>query len=253
MAKVTDYKQQSRSSTDQVANRERLYELFRARPIPDDQLMVNLGLYMRAPALARVLWIDELYRMVLDVPGAIMEFGVWWGQTLALCESFRAIHEPYNHARRFVGFDTFAGYPSVSSKDVASETIKVGGYTVSEGYQPYLEAVLDYHQHENVVPNIRKWELVAGDVTKTVGPYIEKHPEMVVALAIFDLALYEPTKRALEAIKPRLIKGSVVAFDELNCAEYPGETQAVREVLGLDRYPIRRSRYLPDRSYMVIE
>ena len=76
---------------------------------------------------------------------------------------------------------------------------------------------------------------------------------MVVALAIFDLALYEPTKRALEAIKPRLIKGSVVAFDELNCAEYPGETQAVREVLGLDRHPIRRSRYLPDRSYMVIE
>jgi hypothetical protein len=253
MSKVTEYRQQSRSSADQVANRERLYDLFRKRPIPDDQLLVNLGLFMRAPALARVLWIDELYRLVLDVPGAILEFGVWWGQTLALCESFRAIHEPYNHSRRFVGFDTFAGYPAVSDKDVASETIKVGGYTVSEEYEPYLEALLEYHQHENVTAHVRKHELVRGDVTQTVLPYFEKHQEMVVALAIFDLALYEPTKKALEAIKPRLVKGSVIAFDELNCADYPGETQALREVLGLDRHPIRRSRFLPDRSYVIID
>jgi hypothetical protein len=253
MAKVTDYKQQSRSSADQVTNRERLYDLFRKRPMPDDQLLVNLGLYMRAPALARVLWIDELYRMIVDVPGALMEFGIWWGQTLALFESFRAIHEPYNHARRFIGFDTFAGYPAPSSADVPSDTIKAGGYTVSDDYQPYLEAVLEYHQHENVIPHIKKFELVRGDVSQTVGPYIEKHQEMVVALAVFDLALYEPTKKALEAIKPRLVKGSVIAFDELNCAEYPGETRAVREVLGLDRHRVQRSRFLPDRSYFVIE
>jgi hypothetical protein len=251
--KATDYRQQSRSSADQVANRERLYELFRSRPMPDDQLMINLGLYMRASALARVMWYDELYRMILDIPGAVMEFGVWWGQTLALCESFRAIHEPYNHARRFIGFDTFEGYPKLSDKDVPSDTIKVGGYTVSDGYQSHLEAVLDYHRQENVVPHIKKWELVRGDVTQTVQPYLDKHQEMVVALAIFDLALYEPTKKALEAIKPRLIKGSVIAFDELNSAEYPGETQAAREVLGLDRHTVRQSRFLPDRSYLIIE
>jgi hypothetical protein len=253
MSKVAEYRQQSRSTDEQVANRERLYELFRQRPLPDDQLLINLGLYMRSSALARVLYYDELYRMILDVPGSLLEFGVWWGQTLALFESLRAVHEPYNHSRRFIGFDTFEGYPKISEKDRPSETIKVGGYTVSEGYQPYLEAVLEYHRQENVVPQIRKWELVRGDVTQTVGPYVEKHQELVVALAIFDLALYEPTKKALEAIKPRLVKGSIIAFDELNAAEYPGETQAAREVLGLDRHTVRRSRFLPDRSYLVIE
>jgi hypothetical protein len=191
--------------------------------------------------------------MIVDVPGAIMEFGIWWGQTLVLCESFRAIHEPYNHARRFVGFDTFAGYPAVSSADVPSDTIKVGGYSVSEGYETYLEALLEYHRGENVIPQIRKWELVKGDVTRTVAPYLERHQEMVVALAIFDLALYESTKNALEAIRPRLVRGSIVAFDELNCAEYPGETRAVREVLGFERHQLKRSRFLPDRSYLIIE
>lgn len=253
MSKTTDYREQSASSADQVANREQLYELFRGRPLPDDQLLINLGLYMRSSALARVLWIDELYRMILDIPGAVMEFGVWWGQTLALCESFRAIYEPYNHARRFVGFDTFHGYPDVSDKNVPAEGSKGGGYTVSEGYRSHLEALLEYHRQENVVPHIKKWELVPGDVAHTVHPYLEKHQEMIVALAIFDLALYEPTKRALEAIKPRLIKGSVIAFDELNSAEYPGETQAAREVLGLDRHTIRQSRFLPDRSYLIVE
>jgi hypothetical protein len=43
-----------------MSNRERLRDLFYQRPMPDDQLLVNLGLDMRAPALANVLWIDEL-------------------------------------------------------------------------------------------------------------------------------------------------------------------------------------------------
>jgi hypothetical protein len=250
---LTDYTPQVRSTAATISNRDRLYDLFRRRPMPEDQLLVNLGLYIRAPALAAVLWIDELYRMIVDVPGAVMEFGVWWGQTLALCESFRAIHEPYNHARRVIGFDTFAGYPEPGAADVPSETIKRGGYAVPDGYQAYLEALLDYHQQENSVPQIRKWELVPGDVTHTVAPYLERHQEMVVALAIFDLALYEPTKAALEAIRPRLVRGSVLAFDELNSAEYPGETRALREVLGLSRYPVRRSRFLPDRSYFIVD
>jgi len=253
MTDVTGYKPHTLADSERLKNRERLYDVFRRRPMPDEQLLVNLGLYMRAPALAHVLWIDELYRMIVDVPGAVMEFGTWWGQTLVLCESFRAIHEPYNHARRIVGFDTFAGYPDPSIADVPSETIKAGGYCVSENYQRYLEELLDYHQRENVIPHIRKWELVEGDVRTTVAPYLEQHREMVVALAIFDLALYEPTRAALEAIRPRLVRGSVLAFDELNCADYPGETQALRETIGLTRYAIKRSRFLPDRSYLVID
>lgn len=39
---------------------------------------------------------------------------------------------------------------------------------------------------------------------------------------------------------PHLTRGSVLGFDELNCGEFPGETVAVREVLGLDRVALRR-------------
>jgi len=49
-----------------------------------------------------------------------------------------------------------------------------------------------------------------------------------------------------------LVKGSVIAMDELNAQEFPGETIAFKEVFPLAKYPIYRSKFLPDRSYMVI-
>ena len=79
------------------------------------------------------------------------------------------------------------------------------------------------------------------------------HPETIVALAYFDFDIYQPTKTCLEAIKGRLTKGSVVAFDELNCPEFPGETLALKEVFGLDKYAIRRNPLNPLCSYIVIE
>jgi hypothetical protein len=67
------------------------------------------------------------------------------------------------------------------------------------------------------------------------------------------MQLYEPTKKCLEAIRPFLTRGSVIAMDELNCEEFPGETVAFKEVFGLDKYKIVRSKFLPDRSYVIID
>ncbi len=57
---------------------------------------------------------------------AFMEFGVKWGQNLALFQSFRGMYEPYNHNRKIIGFDTFEGFPSVDKKDGGSKIIKAG-------------------------------------------------------------------------------------------------------------------------------
>ena len=90
-----------------------------------------------------------------------------------------------------------------------------------------------------------------GDVVETVPTYLKKHPETIIALAIFDMDIYQPTKAALSAIKDHLIKGSVVAFDELNHPDFPGETLAFRETFGSD-YELIRSPSNPYCSYIVI-
>src|SRR4051794_27081920 len=244
---------QSRASPQQQAARRTLADLFGRSPLPREQLLVNLPLYMRSTAVAKLLYVDELYRQIVRVPGVVMEFGVWWGANLALFESLRAVHEPYNHSRKVVGFDTFTGYPAIGSEDGDSDVAKVGTYGTTAGYEQHLSEVLDYHQRENVTGHIKKYEIVKGDVTETIDAYLARHPETIIALAYFDLQLYEPTKKCLEAIRPHLTRGSVVALDELNCDEFPGETVALKEAWGLDRYRLTCSRFLPDRTYLTIE
>jgi hypothetical protein len=244
---------QSRASPKQRKARRALTELFARCPLPPEQLLVNLPLYMRGSAVAKLLYVNELYQRILTVPGVIVEFGVWWGTNLALFESLRAVYEPYNHARRVVGFDTFAGYPAIGMEDGDSEIAAVGGYAVPKGYEQYLDELLEYHQRENVTGHIKKYEIVKGDVTETIDRYLRDNPETIIALAYFDLQLYAPTRKCLEAIRPHLVRGSVVALDELNCAEFPGETLALKETWGLDRYQMTRSKFLPDRTYLTIE
>lgn len=248
-----NYVQETKSSPEKLKEREILYSLFQSRPMPDDQLLTSLGLYMRSSALAKILFVNELYEHIVNIPGVIMEFGTWWGQNLVLFENLRAIYEPFNQNRRIIGFDTFKGYLQVSDKDVKGETIKEGGYTVSKGYQDYLNQILSYHEKNNILSNIKKHAIIAGDASVTLPKFFKDNPETIVALAYFDIALYEPTKKCLEALKPHLIRGSVIMFDELNSREYPGETVAFKEVFKATGFTLKRSRYMTDRTLAIMD
>lgn len=248
-----DYTMETKASTQQLAHREVLYQLFRDRPIPDDQLLICPGLFMRSSTLTKILFVNEAYQLILNQPGVIVEFGTWWGQNLILFENLRAIYEPFNQSRRVIGFDTFQGYPEVSSKDRASETIKIGGYKVAENYFEYLESLIDYHEKNNVLAAVKKHELVKGDVSKTSPTYFAEHDDVIIALAYFDMALYEPTKVALQTIKPHLLPGSVVMLDELNNKDYPGETRAFKEVFKDMKYHVKKSQFMTDRTFVIIE
>ena len=131
--------------------------------------------------------------------------------------------------------------------------MKTGGYTTTPGYEDYLNKVLELEEKESPLSHIRKHEIVAGDATKTVPNYLEENPHTVIALAYFDFDLYEPTRICLEAIKPYITKGTVIGFDEVNDETTPGETVALREVLGLENYSLKRYRYNARISYLVFE
>jgi hypothetical protein len=241
------------STQGEMSKRDKFFEHYKSCPIPQDEMLSNLGLFMNRHALSRYLYMNELYKMILNVHGVVFEFGTRWGQNLALFANFRGMYEPFNHNRKIVGFDTFEGFPSVHKKDGSAAVAKRGGYSVTKNYAPYLEEVMTYHESESPIAHMKKYELVQGDASQEIIKYLDRNPETIVALAYFDFDLFEPTKVCLQAIRDRLTKGSVVAFDELNYHTWPGETLAVKEVLGLDRYAIRRTPYNPEPSYIVIE
>lgn len=98
-----------------------------------------------------------------------------------------------------------------------------------------------------------KHEIVKGDVLKTLPKYLEDHPETIIALAYFDLDLYEPTKKCLELIQPHLLKNSIIGFDELNFEGYPGETVALKEYRLLSDCRIHRNPLSINQSFLTFE
>ena len=237
----------------QAQSKRELLEFLKHAPRENEELIANLGLYTRSVILAKYLYLNELYERIKERPGVIMEFGVWWGANLALFGSLRAIHEPYNWTRKVIGFDSFEGYPAPGEKDGDSEFAAPGGYAMPENYEEYLTQVLATHEKDNVMDHVRKFELVKGEAGESLKNYLNENPQTVVALAYLDLAMYDSTREVLQLLLPHMVKGGVIALDELGSAKFPGETRAFKEVIGTGTFRMTRSKFLPDRTIVTIE
>lgn len=245
---ITTYK----SSAEKLVMKQ-LLDTYKKNPIPELEILDNLGLYITSKNLARIISMNFLYQQIVDVQGVVIEFGVRWGQNLALFAALRGLYEPFNRHRKIIGFDTFKGFPSVAEKDGDSPLIRVGSNSVTKNYVDYLKKVMELQEKTNPISHIKKHELVVGDAVVEIEKYLEKYPETIVALAYFDFDIYEPTMKCLQAIKPRLVKGSVLGFDELNDHDSPGETIALKEVFGMENIRLKRVRIASRISYFVVE
>lgn len=211
----------------------------------------DMQVTLKRQVFSRLIYYYELYKKITDVQGVICEFGVQWGATLTTLMNIRGMLEPFNHARKIYGFDTFEGFATIAPEDRGFS--KAGQYTVSEGYDQTLEQILSLHEGLSPLGHIRKFQLIKGDASETFPKWLEDNTHAVVAMAIFDMDVYKPTRDVLEQILPRLTKGSLLVFDELNCEHFPGETQAVSEVLGLSRLALHCFPHQPYCSWAIWE
>ena len=201
-----------------------------------------------------MLALADLYRNhVLETNGVLLEFGTCYGRTAALLTNLRGIFEPFNFTRKLIIFDTFSGLQGTNDKDGTHWLAQDGAFSSGRGYERHLTEVLAYHESEAPIAHLRKFEIVKGDASESIIAYLKAHPETIVAMAYFDFDIYAPTKACLEAIRPHLTRTSVLAFDQLNCPEYPGETRALAEVFGLGNCKLVRSPLSPWMSYTTCE
>jgi len=241
------------ATAQQQEIRTTLASALRESPIPPPELVRNLMLYLPWQETARTLFIADLYKEVLNVPGVVAELGIRWGRNLALFSTLRASLEPFNHNRKILGFDTFSGLTPPAQQDGESGYAQTGALATTQGYQEHLDKLLHLHEQGLPYEQRQKYELIKGDASVEVPAYLKRHPETVFALVYFDMDLYEPTKKCLEAIAPYTTKGTVLAFDEINHETFPGETVALREVFGLRNIRLRRSPLNPLCGFFVLD
>ena len=247
---MSDFTLKHHLSNNEVSVYQQLVKHLHNTPIPDNEILANLGLFLSRSSLGRILFMAELYQKIINTHGVVIEMGVRWGQNLALLSALRSLYEPYNISRKIIGFDTFAGFPHTSEKDGGGAKVVDGAYSVSENYQDTLADILSLNEQLNPKSNEKKFELVKGDVLQTLPKYLTDHPETLISMIYFDFDLYEPTKFALQELLPYCSKNTIFAFDELCYQDFPGETVAFREVMGDRAFEVIRSPISPLQSYV---
>ena len=213
----------------------------------------NFAKYVPRQSLTRFLSKYELFKKVLNTHGSIVECGVLFGGGLMTFAQLSAILEPIDWQRQIIGFDTFSGFKQVSGIDKqtsTSEFMREGGFAVDAFAD--LQKCIELFDLNRSLGHIPKVTLVRGDVQQTVPDFLSRNPHTIVSLLYLDFDLYEPTKIALEHFLPRMPKGAIVAFDELNAPNWPGETVAVMEAVGIRNLQIQRFDFDTLISYAIL-
>ena len=240
-----------RSNIEQEELQE-LLELYSSSDLNTQTKLENFPLFARRQNLTRFLSLYEIYKLILPVKGSIIECGVNYGFGVMTWHKLSAILEPVNLTRRIYGFDTFEGFPSLQNEDLGahSDHIKVGDLK-AESYSE-LSSLIKNADKSRFLGHVEKTFLIKGDVMETIPKFIEENPHLLVSLLFLDFDLFEPTKIALEYIFPRMPKGAVIAFDELDNPLWPGETLAMLDFFKEKKLKIQRSEFDPYIGYAII-
>ena len=216
--------------------------------------MYSLSRFVPRQALGYFLAKNEIFKKVLDVHGSILDFGIYRGLSFFAWLS-SAIYEHYNYIRKVSGFDSFEGFSAIGEQDRGKNdkelALKVEGGMAWDGFDEISEGV-ELYDKNRPFGDVNKGLLVKGDLPSSVENFLDDHDETIVAMANFGLGLYEPTLKILQAIKPRLVKGSILVFEDLNQATWPGESKALFEVFDMSEHSLERLPYCPHISWIRI-
>lgn len=195
--------------------------------------------------LGNILAHYELYKMIVNLPGDLVELGVFKGSSLIQFATFRELLEN-EKARKIIGFDMFGEFPTggkVSSDNIFAQqwndSFKGAFLSRDDIYNS-----LEYKGIHNV-------ELVKGDITETLDTYLEDNPHLKISFLHIDTDVYEPAKVALERLYDRVVRGGVIVFDDYGTIE--GETLAVDEFFKDKPFPIKKFTFSHTKPAYIIK
>jgi hypothetical protein len=212
----------------------------------------NFPKYARRQPLKRFLSMYEIFKLALPIKGSVVECGVYQGFSLMAWAKLSTILEPENLTRRIYGFDTFEGFRSITDKDANPLAVHQEGDFDTASFEE-LQVLIKEYDRDRFLGHMNKVQLVKGDVVKTIPQFISENQHLLVSLLFIDLDLYEPTKVAIENFLPRMPKGAIIAFDDLDNPMWPGEALGLLETVGIRKLQLRRLEWDPYISYGILE
>ena len=185
----------------------------------------------------------ELFKITKDLPGSIVECGVFKGASLVRFAGFRDIFGTA-FSQKIIGFDIFGDFPKT---DFEEDQKYRDDFINSAGISSIaVEQLMEVLKRKGVDENV---ELVKGDVTKTVPEYVAANPHLKISLLNLDTDIYEPAVTILKLLYPRIVKGGILILDDYGT--FPGETKAVDDYFKGKNVEIKKFPFAMTPCYIV--
>lgn len=215
-------------------------------PDPKEAFFYENSFYLTCSnqRINKILSCYELFKKTLDIPGAIVECGVFKGVSLIRWATFRDIFSDPS-AKKIIGFDIFGEYPEVN---LPEDKLHRKYFTEAAGASSIAkEQLLSVFAQKNIT-NV---ELIEGDIVKTVPRYVKQHPELKISFLYLDCNIHEPTLVALENFYDRIVPGGLLLLNGYAKETILGETKAVDSFFANLDVSIRKLPFSFSPCYLV--
>jgi hypothetical protein len=219
-------------------NSQQLYDAFNSFILSSDKKVFN-------KLIARTL----LYNEVKDLPGDIVECGVFKGSGIYTFLKLKQLFNP-NSLKKIIGFDFFNTDDLLNS--IGDETDKETMNLLFKGRYFKHEKKYDEFLYEQILSDgfsSNDIELVQGDVSLTTKKFTQNNPGFKISLLYMDLDLEEPTYNTLNNLWENLVKGGVVVFDEYGHHNW-SESKGVDRFINEKNIPIKTLNYYAPTAYI---
>ena len=193
--------------------------------------------------IGKLLYHYEIYKKIINVPGDIIECGVFKGISLTRFLTYRSILEN-NISRKVYGFDSFGKFPSAknpSDKKFIKKWKSLAGDSISKDE---LHKILLEKKFEN-------FELIEGDVLKTIPNFIKDRNNTIIALLHVDMDVYRPTKYVINKLFDKMSSNGIILIDDYSAVA--GATKAINEFLKSKKeLKIQKLAHYKMPSYIVV-
>jgi hypothetical protein len=219
-----------------------LEEHFERHGVTKREICRNFQIYTRRVFLKRFIAHYELFRRTIDLPGDVVELGVYRGASLMSWANFLEVRNVGDRAKQVIGFDNWKGFTEFAPQDGAEDlrvNKVIGGYNGGE-FKEILEDAIAIYDRDRFIPYKPRILLVDGNIEESVPRFIQEQPGLRISLLHIDCDLYRPTRTALEALWPRIVTGGVVVFDDYGVRPWEGESAAADEYFMEKKIKLKR-------------
>ena len=235
---------------------DRLLELFNRQGLNALDVLKLFPVFSRRTWLKRFLAHYELFKLSADVPGDIVELGVYKGSSVFSWANFLEIFNMGDRQKQVFGLDNFSGFTELVDKDGDTDPSvekQAGGFNPGEqALSVLLEATAIFDQ-DRFIPEKPRLIIEQRDISLELNKFLSDHSGIRISLLHFDCDLYTPTLNALEMLWPKVSPGGVVIFDEYSIKPWEGESQAVDEFFSNKSIKLKKFSWSPNPGAYLIK